>query len=282
MDPIIVTGASGAMGSAAVRALVRAGKPVLMACRNLEKAEAVRKSVLREVPSASLTLAQVDLGSFASIRAFVAGLPEGQRFSGLFNNAGTMCRRFSLSEDGLERTWAVNYVGTYLLTRLLLPFMAEGATIVNMVSLSTAVAKLDWHSFEASEESFRQVRAYADSKLALALFTVSLEEWVRRQHLSLSVNMADPGIVDTPIIRMDRWFDRLCDKMFRPLCKTPEQGAAAAVNPLLHPEVSGMFCTSGRRGNLFRRIPFPPRFVSHPLRVWLWDTTASVCKFTDR
>ncbi len=279
MDPIIVTGATGAMGSEAVRALVRAGRPVVMACRNLEKGERVRASILREVPSASLELARVDLGSFSSIRAFVAGLPEGQRFSGLFNNAGTQCRRFSTSEDGLERTWAVNYVGPYLLTRLMLPFLSEGAVIVNMVSLSTWVAKLDWHSFEASEQAFGQVKSYAASKLALSLFTVSLEEQVRRQKRHISVNMADPGIVDTPIIHLDRWFDRLCDRIFRPLCKTPAQGAAAAVNALLHPELSGELFTSGPKGKSFRHKPFPQRFVSHPLRTWIWDETATRCRF---
>ena len=279
MDPIIVTGATGAMGSEAVRALVRAGRPVVMACRNLEKGERVRASILREVPSASLELARVDLGSFSSIRAFVAGLPEGQRFSGLFNNAGTQCRRFSTSEDGLERTWAVNYVGPYLLTRLMLPFLSEGAVIVNMVSLSTWVAKLDWHSFEASEQAFGQIKSYAASKLALSLFTVSLEEQVRRQKRHISVNMADPGIVDTPIIHLDRWFDRLCDRIFRPLCKTPAQGAAAAVNALLHPELSGELFTSGPKGKSFRHKPFPQRFVSHPLRTWIWDETATRCRF---
>ena len=279
MDPIIVTGATGAMGSEAVRALVRAGRPVVMACRNLEKGERVRASILREIPSASLELARVDLGSFSSIRAFVAGLPEGQRFSGLFNNAGTQCRRFSTSEDGLERTWAVNYVGPYLLTRLMLPFLSEGAVIVNMVSLSTWVAKLDWHSFEASEQAFGQIKSYAASKLALSLFTVSLEEQVRRQKRHISVNMADPGIVDTPIIHLDRWFDRLCDRIFRPLCKTPAQGAAAAVNALLHPELSGELFTSGPKGKSFRHKPFPQRFVSHPLRTWIWDETATRCRF---
>ena len=127
MDPVIVTGASGAMGSEAVKALVRAGRPVLMACRDLAKAEKVRRAVLRAYPEASLEIAELDLGSFASIRAFVAGLGEERRFSGLFNNAGTLCRHFLLSEDGFERTWAVNYMGPYLLTRLLLPHMAEGA-----------------------------------------------------------------------------------------------------------------------------------------------------------
>lgn len=282
MDPIIVTGASGAMGSEAVRALVRAGRPVWMACRNLEKGEQVRTAILRDCPSASLELSRLDLASFASIRAFVEGLPEGQRFAGLFNNAGTMCRRFSRSEDGLERTWAVNYVGPYLLTRLLLPRFAEGAVLVNMVSLSTLVAKLDWHAFEASEEAFGQVKAYSASKLALALFTVSLEEEVRRRGLNLSVNMADPGIVDTPIIHMDRWYDRLADRFFRPLCKTPAQGAAAAVNALLHPDVSAALCTSGPKGSAFRHRPFPQRYVSHPLRVWLWDETARRCNDSHR
>ena len=278
MDPIIVTGASGAMGSEAVKALVRAGHPVLMACRNLEKGERVRHAILEEIPSASLELAQLDLGSFASIRAFVAGLPEGQRFSGLFNNAGTQCRRFSTSEDGLERTMAVNYVGPYLLTRLLLPLMAEGAVVVNMVSLSTLVAKLDWHTFEASAQAFGQVKSYAASKLALALFTVSLEEQVRRERRHISVNMADPGIVDTPIIHMDRWYDRLCDRIFRPLCKTPAQGAAAAVNALLHPELSGELFTSGWKGRSFRHKSFPQRYVTHPLRTWIWDETATRCR----
>ena len=278
MDPIIVTGATGAMGSEAVRALVRAGRPVLMACRNPEKAERVRRSILREYPSASLELAQLDLGSFASIRAFVEALPEGARFSGLFNNAGTMCRRFSTSEDGLERTLAVNYVGPYLLTRLLLPYLAEGAVVVNMVSLSTWVAKLDWHSFEADEKAFGQIKSYAASKQALALFTVSLEEQVRREKRHISVNMADPGIVDTPIIHMERWYDRLCDNIFRPLCKTPEQGAAAAVNALLHPEISGELFTSGWRGKSFRHKTFPQRYVSHPLRTWIWDETATRCR----
>ncbi len=279
MDPIIVTGATGAMGSEAVRALVRAGRPVLMACRNPEKAERVRRSILREYPYASLELAQVDLGSFASIRAFVEALPEGTRFSGLFNNAGTQSRHFSTTVDGLERTLAVNYVGPYLLTRLLLPYLAEGAVVVNMVSLSTKVAKLDWHSFEADEKAFGQVKSYAASKLALALFTVSLEEEARRKGLKLAVNMADPGIVDTPIIHMDRWYDRLCDKYFRRRCKTPEQGAAAAVNALLHPEISGELFTSGWRGKAFRHKPFPQRYVSHPLRTWIWDETASRCHF---
>ena len=278
MDPVIVTGASGAMGSEAVKALVRAGRPVLMACRNLEKGERVRQAILQAVPGASLELAKLDLASFASIRAFVAGLPEGRRFSGLFNNAGTQCRHFSTSEDGLERTLAVNYVGPYLLTRLLLPFLAEGATVVNMVSLSTLVARLDWHTFEASERAFGQIRSYAASKLALALFTVSLEEQARREKRHISVNMADPGIVDTPIIHMDRWYDRLCDRIFRPLCKTPAQGAAAAVNALLHPELSGELYTSGWNGKSFRHKPFPQRYVSHPLRTWIWDETATRCR----
>ena len=79
---IIVTGASGSMGKAAVEALARKGRSVTMACRNLEKGERVRASILREVPSASLVLARVDLGSFSSIRAFViciSEIPENHR-----------------------------------------------------------------------------------------------------------------------------------------------------------------------------------------------------------
>ena len=67
---IIVTGATGGMGSEAVRALAKQGHSVIMACRNLEKGETIRKRILDEIPSADLTLMQVDLASLKSVVEF--------------------------------------------------------------------------------------------------------------------------------------------------------------------------------------------------------------------
>lgn len=77
MGRIIVTGATGSMGSAATEALARQGIPVLTACRNLEKADAVRTNILHRVPGADIEVRSLDLSSMASVRAFANGIDPG-------------------------------------------------------------------------------------------------------------------------------------------------------------------------------------------------------------
>ena len=86
---IIVTGASGSMGKAAVKALALKGRSVTMACRNLQKGEAARREILARVPGAAIGLLPLDLASLRSVRAFAAAV-KGSAPAGLLNNAGTM------------------------------------------------------------------------------------------------------------------------------------------------------------------------------------------------
>ena len=260
---IIITGASGGMGSAATRALAARGFRIIMACQDLGKASRVRDSIIREIPGAELELREIHLDSFASIREFASGL-EGVQIGGLFNNAGTLPRRYSLSEDGYEMTLAVNYIGPYLLTRLLLPKLSDGAAVVNMVSLSAKYVRFCRDILHPAEKDFGQLGAYATSKLALIYFTAALAA----RYPALKVNAADPGIVNTDIIRLDRWFDPLTDIIFRPFCKSPEHGAAPAVRAL-QSDVSGKYFS----GNRFRDIP--SHYASRTEDIgWLWDATA--------
>ena len=258
---IIITGASGGMGSAATRALAAKGIPVTMACRNLQKAEEVRTEILRDIPSADLKIKELHLDSFRSIRTFADSIVDGQT-AGLFNNAGTMPRRFSLSEDGYELTLAVNYLGPWLLTRLLMPKMARDSAIVNMVSISSANARIrsDFPHEQASE--FSQIGSYAESKLALMYFTIGLAS-----RCTMRVSAADPGIVDTGIIRLDRWFDPLTDLIFRPFCNSPAKGAAPAVRALLSPRGGMLFSVRGDRD-------FPSRYTRRADDIKrIWDIT---------
>ncbi len=259
---IIITGASGGMGSAATRALAAKGVSVIMACRDTGKAARVRDGIVREIPGAELEIREIHLDSIASVREFAASL-EGVRLAGLFNNAGTLPRRYSLSEDGYETTLAVNYIGPYLLTRLLLPRLGDEAAVVNMVSLSAGYVRLGKDILHPSERDFSQLGAYAASKLALIYFTAALAG----RCPGLRVNAADPGIVDTDIIRLGRWFDPLTDLVFRPFCKSPARGAAPAVRALLS-DVSGKYFS----GSGFRDIP--PRYASRREDIArLWDET---------
>ena len=158
----IVTGASGAMGEAAVRALARDGRSVVMACRNLEKAEAVRSRILADLPGADISIGRLDLSSLDSVRAFADSLGQEQ-VSALFNNAGVISRGYSLTGDAMENTFAVNYFGPFLLTRLLLPLMDPEASIVNMISLTCRYVSVTEKSLRPSADEFSPLGTYARS-----------------------------------------------------------------------------------------------------------------------
>ena len=257
----IVTGATGGMGAAAVEALASQGRPVLMACRNAAKAETVRAAVLQRHPGATVEIGLVDLSSLESVRRFAESAPEG--IAGLFNNAGTISRSgFQLSADGFESTFAVNYFGPWLLTNLLLPKLAPGAAVVNMVSLSCKYVRFDEGALQASAEGFRQLSAYAKSKRALIAFTCELA----RRHPELRVNMADPGIVGTDILNLGRWFDPLQQAIFKPLCKKPAAGVAPALRAL-QAECSGHYFVG--RGSR----PLPRRYRTPELDARVWAAT---------
>ena len=147
---VVITGASGAMGEAAVRALARDGRSVLMACRNLEKAALVRSRIIADLPEADISIGRLDLASLSSVCTFVGGLGQ-EPIEALFNNAGVISRSYSLTTDGLENTFAVNYFGPFLLTRLLLPKMEPDARIVNMVSLTCRYVSIDESSLRPKE-----------------------------------------------------------------------------------------------------------------------------------
>lgn len=258
---IIVTGASGSMGRAATEALVRCGRPVIMACRNMAKASAVRDSIIAAVPGAEIEILPLHLESFSSVRDFCASL-QGKQIAGLFNNAGVIPRGYRLTEDGHEESIQVNYLAPVLLTELLKPAFAEDAAVVNMVSVTCATAHFDKDILHKDGHGFHRLGRYATSKLALMLYTIDLS---RRS--ALRVNAADPGVVDSNMISMGKWFDPLADKLFRPLCRRPEEGAAPAVAALC----------SGERGQLFSwkgHCPFPQRFASRTADIeWLREAS---------
>jgi len=260
----IVTGASGAMGEAAVRALARDGRSVVMACRNLEKAEAVRSRILADLPGADISIGRLDLSSLDSVRAFADSLGQ-EPVSGLFNNAGVISRGYSLTGDGLENTFAVNYFGPFLLTRLLLPLMDPEASIVNMISLTCRYVSVTEKSLRPSADEFSQLGTYARSKLALLRFSRELA----RRNPGLHINLADPGIVNSNMIDLGHWFDPLADILFRPFCKSPERGVQPALLALASDARNRYFV--GRKS-----MDIPARFDDPDLDLRLWEETERI------
>ena len=267
----VITGADGGMGTEITRAVARAGYRVIMACYDPEKAEVKRRMLAEETGNADLEVRAINLASLASVAAFADRLlQEGEPLALLMNNAGTMETGRHITEDGLERTVSVNYVGPYLLTRKLLPVMGEGSRVVNMVSCTYAIGRLDFPDFflQGKKGAFWRIPIYSNTKLALTLFTIELARRVKER--GIVVNAADPGIVSTNIITMHMWFDPLTDILFRPFIRTPRQGAATAVSLLLDEE-------AGRRTGTLnvscRPKALSDKFLHHRQADELWSLT---------
>lgn len=267
----VITGADGGMGTEITRAVARAGYRVIMACYDPEKAEAKRRMLAEETGNTDLEVRAINLASLASVAAFADRLlQEGEPLALLMNNAGTMETGRHITEDGLERTVSVNYVGPYLLTRKLLPLMGEGSRVVNMVSCTYAIGRLDFPDFflRGKKGAFWRIPIYSNTKLALTLFTIELARRVKER--GIVVNAADPGIVSTNIITMHMWFDPLTDILFRPFIRTPRQGAATAVSLLLDEE-------AGRRTGTLnvscRPKALSDKYLHHRQADELWSLT---------
>ncbi len=270
----VITGADGGMGMEITRAVAAAGYKVIMACRDPEIAEEKRQLIMRETGNIALEIVPVNLASLSSTASFANELLQrGEAITLLMNNAGTMETRRCITEDGLERTVSVNYVAPYLLTRKLLPLMGEGSRIVNMVSCTYAIGKLDFPDFFlcGKKGAFWRIPIYSNTKLALTLFTIALSKKVKEK--GIIVNAADPGIVSTKIITMHMWFDPLTDIFFRPFIRTPRQGAATAISLLLDED-------AGKRTGTLNVSCHPKqlseKFFHHVQMKELWDKTEEI------
>lgn len=274
----IITGANGGMGTEITRAVALAGYHVIMACYDPEKGEEKRRMLVREVGNRSLEVMGIDLSSMASVAAFADEiLRRGERVELLMNNAGTMETGLHVTEDGLERTVSVNYVGHYLLTRKLLPLMGNGSRVVNMVSCTYAIGHLDFPDFftRGRKGSFWRIPVYSNTKLALTLFTIDLAERVIDR--GIVVNAADPGIVSTDIITMHMWFDPLTDVLFRPFIRTPRKGAATAISLLLDEQAGKR---TGTLNASCHMKALSGKYTQHPQMKELWGRTEEiVCKW---
>ena len=274
MKIAIITGADGGMGQIHTLEVAKAGFHVIMACHDLQKAEPVFQK-LQAQSGSKMRLLPLALNSFASIFAFVDTVKkEYNHIDLLLNNAGTLCHAAETTEEGIEMTMGVNYLGTFLLTRLLLPLMGKGTRIVSMGSLSHRWFKLDNSIFQPIVGRFERFKPYSRSKRALLFFTLdTAEEW---QKHGILVNYADPSIVSTKIIRMGIPFvDKLCDIFFRPLIKSPAQGAATMLYLALSSETEAV---TGTYYANKKQVVIPEKFRTSTERAQLRILTQNLLK----
>jgi len=194
---VMVTGANAGMGKEIVLALAGMGARVAMVSRDRARGEVARAEVQQKVAGAALELLIADLSSQQSIRDLVREFTSHhERLHVLVNNAGVTQRRRVESADGLESVFAINHLGPFLLTGLLLPVLTASAPsrVVTVASGAHAMGKIDFDDLQ-SARGYDEIRVYNQSKLANLLFSYELARRIAGS--GVTANAADPGFVKT-------------------------------------------------------------------------------------
>ncbi|KAG7253143.1 hypothetical protein CRUP_013422 [Coryphaenoides rupestris] len=136
---VIITGANTGIGKETTRDLARRGARVIMACRDLERAEEAREDILEDTGNEDIAIRKLDLSDTKSIRAFAEVINREERqVNVLINNAGVMMCPYSKTVDGFEMQLGVNHLGHFLLTSLLLDLIKRSAPARVVVVASVA------------------------------------------------------------------------------------------------------------------------------------------------
>lgn len=234
----IVTGGNTGIGKETARGLAQRGAKVVLACRDTARGEAARDDIARSTGRKDVEVIALDLGSKASIRAFGERFRAAhERLDVLVNNAGVWRSSRGTTEEGLEATFGVNHVGTWLLTQDLLPLLKKSAPS-RVVVLSSKLhyrGRMDWEDLQFERRKYGTTAAYAQSKLANVLFTKALAR--RLEGTGVTVNAVHPGVVRTELMRD---YPKLLVKIFTLFLLTPEQGAECSLHVATAPELAGV------------------------------------------
>jgi len=225
----IVTGSTDSMGSVITRKLAEQGKAVLLASRDIAKAENYAAQLRTLTRNSDLSCLQLDLNSFATVNDFVQRLKALNRpVAALVNNAGILPRHSSITVDGYEHSVQVNFLSTALLSLQTYPLMEEGSRIILSTSVSRRLVTLPYEFPAVSH--FTPLGAYAQSKLALTLFSIYMSSTMKTRRVA--VNCVNPGIIKTSaMVAAHRMLDHASDYLER-VFPNPEAGVVPTMRAL--------------------------------------------------
>ncbi|MBN1371421.1 MAG: SDR family oxidoreductase [Anaerolineaceae bacterium] len=236
----MVTGAASGIGAVTARALAQQGATVITVDVNTEKGTATTRQIQAQTGNPSVEFFQADLSSQNDIRLLAQQfLSRYQRLDVLVNNAGAIFAERQESVDGIEMTFALNYLGYFLLTNLLLDTLKAGAParIVNVSSRSHARARINFEDMQL-RSGYTGLHAYERSKLAIVLFTYELAR--RLQGTGVTANALHPGVVATGFALDGGGVMGLVTRLFRFGFMTPKQGAQTSIYLATSPKVEGI------------------------------------------
>ncbi|MGW0251917.1 oxidoreductase [Nocardia goodfellowii] len=287
----VVTGANAGLGLATARMLAEHGARVVLACRDIEKATAAAQLIHRSAPAAELPIVALDLAAQKSVRTAAAKVrAECDHIDLLINNAGSLIRQRTRTEDRFETTFATNHLGPFAFTGLLLDLLlaAPAGRVVTVSSGAARFAFLDLDDLLYQRRKYRPLRAYGASKLANLLFTFELQRRLNGTDATLRSLAAQPGMARTDfgynmgaVLRFlnqprNRW---MTDWMMQ----SPDMGALSTLRAAVDPTARGGDFYGPPTGRL-RGYPThnqPPSTAADPdLAAALWATSQQLTGVT--
>jgi NAD(P)-dependent dehydrogenase (short-subunit alcohol dehydrogenase family) len=243
---VVITGGNSGIGKAAAIALAGADARVVITARNEQRGRDAVAAIMAESGSQQVELSLFDLADLSSVRSGAADLLERcPRIDVLLNNAGLILSERQVSVDGYEATLAINHLGPFLLTKLLLDRLKASAPsrIVNVASTAHNFARRGMVFDDLmAERSYKPMEVYGRSKLANILFTAELAK--RIEGTGVTANSLHPGSVATGYARDGdtTGLMALGVKVYNllPISLTPEKGARTSVYLCSSPEVDGV------------------------------------------
>lgn len=267
---VLVTGSTDGIGRQTARQLASRGLQVILHGRSKAKVDAAVEQLRGELPGAQLSGVAFDLGTVAGVRRGAQLVLEAApELHVLVNNAGIFASERVVTEDGVEATFAVNYLGPFLLTELLAQRLEHSAAggvpsrVINVASIAHTRGRIHLDDLTLAQ-AWTGYAAYAQSKLASVMHAISLAE--RRDPAKLVAYSLHPGVIATKLLRQG----------FGPVQgQSTDKGAEASVR------LAGGEAVDEPSGTYFSEgVATPPGASARDgkLRGALWDASLRLAK----
>ena len=225
---ILITGATNGIGKAAAIKFAESAKSIAFTYRNEELAEDLKNEMQKINPNLSINGFFCDFSVQDSIRECANKIKNDLKaIDLLINNAGVVNTEYSETIDGIENTFAVNHLGYFLFTNLLLDLVKKesGSRIINVSSAAHHFVKgMQWDDINYKDDFKMGLKAYGQSKLGNILFTKQLARKLQKD--GVTVNAIHPGGVNTSLGNQNNsLLGRVLKIILKPFFRSPLKGA---------------------------------------------------------